>query len=157
MVMGCTIDGKAAASKHGVHVSGSAHGTQVSNNMLTNWSGATATGVTVASAARVAVLGPNAHYANTVNITNSGFALHDLSGSDAGLGTDPYTNRATDNYSLVSDSAAVGAAIPTAFSSVDSNINYGAFQSAPGAGGGNGTAAFSPIGSGVIGAGIIIS
>lgn len=110
----------------------------VIDNLVTNFSGASAVGIRDASGAPMAVCGNNGFYNNTTNesLTHTpGWAPANITESG-----NPYTNAAADDFSLVPGASSNGAAL--LFNEDPSNPdNIGYWQDHSTGGGGGGTGA----------------
>lgn len=135
-----TIDGLGADSDAvGIDTFNSSYeGGFVIDNLITNFSGATAVGIRDASGAPMAVCGNNGFYNNTTNesLTHTpGWAPANITESG-----NPYTNAAADDFSLVPGASSNGAAL--LFNEDPSNPdNIGYWQDHSTGGGGGGTGA----------------
>lgn len=132
-VTNCIIDGNGTASTYGINFSAAAESGICASNLVTNWSGASSVGIRVESGGVLLHLGPNFYYNNTTDLTVSGVALVNHSAADIDDASDPYINRALDDYSIKSTAACVGLAEPTGIQGGPAtNRNPGPFQFAPG-------------------------
>lgn len=96
------------------------------NNLVAGWSGAG--GIGIKSVGDVYLLGHNAYYNNTTNLSVADQVFIDLTANDVVLGSDPFTNAAGGDYSVGTDLQAQG--WPTALPGVSTNtyIDIGAAQ-----------------------------
>jgi hypothetical protein len=136
-IRGCTIDGTGTSSgaKGVSQNAGTSEGGNVLDCLITNWSNTASYAIQDTSGAPLKTVGNNFFWNNT----NDESYTHtpNQRAADTVLGVDPYTDSATDDYSLVTGSAAIDAAL---FSNPDlaNPLNAGAYQDLSSGGGGGG-------------------
>lgn len=141
IVEGCTIDGNGTANMDGIHATlDSLH---VFNNLITNWSGTGGVGFDAASGASGVVSEGNHYYNNTTNESFAG-AVSVSENPAVTESSDPYNNRASDDYSLASGASSDGGAV-----ALGTAKDAGAIQTDNG-GGGGGIARLAGPGGGLV-------
>lgn len=132
----CTLDGTDGDSTcHGIEIDdAAAEGMTIVDNIVANHTGASAEGISGPTGASPATLGNNAFYNNTTNESTETPARAIANVTES---SDPFTNRATGDYSLVSGANSNGAALFTNLD-VSNPDNIGAVQDYASGGGGGG-------------------
>jgi len=133
-VEGNTIDGSGAATDAiGVEMtSANVEGTNIYNNLITNFSGASAKAIYAPTGSPCATRGNNAFYNNSTDNDTPAPANPITDVTESG---DPYTDAASDDFSLDSGASSIGAAIITN-ADPDNPDNIGAWQDYSSGGGG---------------------
>lgn len=135
LVAGNTIDG---SGSNGIDAIGIENGNQyyeavrIFNNLVTNFDGTGEKGIYFATGSPCGILGNNAFYNNDTDIDAPTAAYTIANVTET---SDPYTDSANNDYSLVSGAASIGAAIITN-ADPDNPDNIGAWQDYSSGGGG---------------------
>jgi hypothetical protein len=142
VIIGNTIIGDSTAGIFGIDLTGnSIEKVTILNNIITDFSGAGSGAVRVESGSNLLMCGYNSFYNNTDDYTGLVVKGVDLTAFDVTESSDPFTNAAGGDYSLVSGAGSIGTAFPQGFTGTDTlnTPNIGAAQSGIGGGGGGAT------------------
>lgn len=107
------------------------------NNIITGYSGAGGAAINILSGGDAPLVGHNAFYNNTNNLTNSGTVWLSLTANDVTLAADPFTDAANGDFSLTDTaktalrSAGWPTAWPGAHANTDPHVTIGPMQYGP--------------------------
>jgi hypothetical protein len=142
VISGNTIVGDSTAGIYGIDLtSANVERITITNNIITDFSGAGSGAIRMTAGSNAIMCGYNTFYNNTNNYDGVSIKGVDLTAFDVTESSDPFTNAAGGDYSLVSGAGSIGTAFPQGFTGTDTlnTPNIGAAQSGIGGGGGGAT------------------
>ena len=138
-VIGNTIYSSVAATGSGIMLAAdNIWMTNIISNIVEGFSGVGGSGIKITTGSDAAMVGYNAFYNNTTHFTNSGNIIIDETANDVVLGSSPFTNPATGDYSVGTGVKALGYPGLYLGSITTSYMDIGAAQRQEPTGGGGG-------------------
>lgn len=118
-----TIIGDSTASIKGIDVTTGTRRVTIVNNLIANFSGTSAVAISQTAGSNLYMLGNNAFYNNTSNISGKNVLGVDLTANDVTEPGNPFVDAPNADYTLVSTALSRGASLPLGFSGSDT-LNF---------------------------------